>query len=229
MISVKTRGLVCLLALSLLGAETALAESASGKKIKLKLKLPKPVFLGTPKHAPAGTTVDMAGPRKRKPIMVPAGTKNVAADLDASSSEAEPIIGELELITDGDKEATDGSYIELGPGLQHVQIDLGKACRLEIIVLWHYHGDPRVYHDVVVQVSDDEDFISGVKTLFNNDRDNSSGLGVGRDREYFETYQGKLVKAKGVTARFVRLFSQGNTTDEMNRYTEVEVYGRPAK
>ena len=83
--------------------------------------------------------------------------------------------------------------------------------------------------DVVVQVADDPDFIDNVKTLFNNDGDNSSGLGIGKDKAYWETNEGKLIDAKGVVARYVRLYSKGNTADDQNHYTEVEVYGLPAK
>ena len=218
----------CILLAGLVGAVVAAPGEAkeSGGKVKLKLDLPKPVFLGTPKHAPPGTTVDMDKPGKRPAIIVPKGTVNLSLEKEVSSSDEAPIIGELDLVTDGDKEATDGSYVELGPGLQHVQVDLGKTREIEVIVFWNYHGDPRVYHDVVVQISDDADFITGVKTLFSNDRDNSSGLGVGKDREYFETYQGKLIKGKGKKARYVRIYVQGSTADEMNRFTEVEVYGR---
>jgi hypothetical protein len=86
---------------------------------------------------------------------------------------------------------------------------------------------PIVCRDVVVQVSNDPAFVDGVKTIFNNDQDNSTGLGIGRDREYFETNEGKLVDAKGLKARYVRLYSRGSTfTDQLNRYTEVEVYGQ---
>jgi hypothetical protein len=35
-----------------------------------------------------------------------------------------------------------------------------------------------------------------------------------------------LVDAKGAKGRYVRLHSQGNTSDEMNHYIEVEVYGK---
>jgi hypothetical protein len=86
----------------------------------------------------------------------------------------------------------------------------------------------RVYHDVVVRVADDPDFIENVRTVFNNDHDNSSGLGVGNDKEYWETYEGKLIDAQGVVARYVRLYSKGNTADDQNHYTEVEVYGSVA-
>ena len=80
-----------------------------------------------------------------------------------------------------------------------------------------------------MQVSDDKDFISGVTTVFNNDHDNSAGLGAGRDKEYIETFDGKLFDPKGVKARYVRLYSSGNTSNDMNHYVEVEVYGLPAK
>jgi hypothetical protein len=83
---------------------------------------------------------------------------------------------------------------------------------------------------VIVQVSNDPNFVEGVTTLFNNDVDNSAGMGIGKDREYFETNEGKLVDAKGASARYVRLYSRGSTyRDPLNRYTEVEVYGLPAK
>ena len=87
----------------------------------------------------------------------------------------------------------------------------------------------RVYHDVVVQVADDADFLENVRTLLNNDHDNSAGLGVGNDKEYWETFEGKLIEAKGAVARYVRLYSKGSTGDDMNHYTEVEVFGVPAK
>jgi hypothetical protein len=63
--------------------------------------------------------------------------------------------------------------------------------------------------------------------LFNNDSDNSAGFGAGKDRAYVETSEGRLVDAKGLRARYVRLSSNGNTTSELNHYVEVEVFGRP--
>jgi hypothetical protein len=140
-----------------------------------------------------------------------------------------PIIGELSIITDGDKEATDGSYVELGPGVQNVVIDLGGENNIYAIVIWHQHKQAGVYYDVIVQVADDPDFITNVQTLFNNDVDNSAGQGAGQDMHYVETNEGKLVNGKGVKARYVRLYSNGNTQNELNQYIEVEVYGKPAQ
>jgi hypothetical protein len=161
----------------------------------------------------------------RPPFLAPAGVKNVAFGKPVVSSDKEPIIGEVEMITDGDKEAADGSYVELGPSLQNVTIDLGTECDIYAILFWHYHKEARVYFDVVVQVADDPDFITNVRTLFNNDADNSSGLGSGKDMNYIETAEGKLIDAKGVRARYVRLYSNGNSSNELNHYIEVEVFG----
>jgi len=113
---------------------------------------------------------------------------------------------------------------------QWLQVDLGAPSKLFYLLFWHFHAEPVIFRDVIVQVSNDPNFKNGVTTLFNNDIDNSSGLGIGKDREYFETSEGRLVDAKGTTARYVRLYSAGSTyTDPLNRYTEVEVYGLPSK
>ncbi|MCF7668849.1 MAG: hypothetical protein K9N48_03630, partial [Verrucomicrobia bacterium] len=97
------------------------------------------------------------------------------------------------------------------------------------IVMWHSHNVPQVAKDVIVQVSNDPDFVEGVKALFNNDQDNSSGLGIGKGLGYFESHEGKLVDAKGVKARYVRCWSNGSTYTALNRWTEIEVYGKPVK
>ena len=42
-------------------------------------------------------------------------------------------------------------------------------------------------------------------------------------------FEGKLIDAKGARARFLRFYSKGSTESALNEYTEIEVYGRPAK
>ena len=118
--------------------------------------------------------------------------------------------------------------VELPPGVQSVTIDLQDECTIYAIVLWHFHKQARVYFDVIVQVADDPDFLTNVRTLFNNDRDNAAGLGAGKDLNYVETAEGKLIDAKGVNARYVRLYSNGNNINALNHYVEVEVYGQHA-
>ena len=197
--------------------------------VAVELKLPKPAFKGTPTQVPPGTNLEPPRKGPRPPLLAPPGTKNVASGKPVTSSDSEPIIGTLKLVTNGNKEATEGSYVELGPKLQWVQIDLKEKYAVYAIIVWHYHANARVYHDVVVQIADDPDFITNVRTVFNNDHDNTSGLGLGTDKEYWETFEGKLIETKGAVARYVRLYSNGSTADDQNHYTEVEVYGVPAK
>ncbi len=212
-----------------LGLFAPAALAGDGDLEEIPLKLPKPAFKGTPKNAPPGLNLEEPRKGPRPPFLAPKGTTNVALKAPVTSSDMEPIIGELKLVTDGDKEAKEGRYVELGPGTQWVQIDLGKPHAIFAIVAWHYHHNARVYKDVVVQVADDADFIQNVRTLYNSDHDNSSAMGIGSDKEYWETYEGRLFDAKGETARYVRLYSKGNTEDEQNHYTEVEVYAAPAR
>jgi hypothetical protein len=200
---------------------------ASGDGKVLELKLPKPVFVGTPKNINVAN-LEPAGTRPPK-IQVPNDVKNLAEGKEVTASDEEPIIGELEQITDGDKEAADGSYVEFGPGVQWVQIDLGEKAEIYAVAVWHYHQQARVFNDVIVKVADDADFITNVNTVFNNDNDNSAKQGVGQDKSYIETNEGKLIDAKGVKGRYVRLYTNGNTNSDTNQYIEVEVYGRPAK
>ena len=202
---------------------------ASGFRLTpVEIRLPKPMFAGTPGDGRApNLELPRGGPRP--PFLATVGTTNVALGKPVSSGDPEPVIGSLGAITDGDKEATDGSFVELSPGPQQVTIDLQERCEISAVLVWHYHRWPRAYLDVVVQVSDDPAFKTGVKTIFNNDSDGSLGLGGGRDLSYVETYEGKLMEGKGAQGRYVRLFSNGNTRDDLNHYIEVEVYGRPLR
>jgi hypothetical protein len=222
----------------LLGAVAEAAEPSAGpggeKLAPLDIKLPKPLFQGTPKNIKASPTLEKYSEKPRPAFYAPEGVVNLAAGKKVTSSDMAPIIGELELITDGDKEGSDGSFVELGPGKQWVQIDLGQPSRIYALVVWHYHGEGRVYHDVVIQAADDPDFIDNVTTVFNNDFDNSSGLGLGRHLEFIDDYRGKLIDAKNdqgepAKGRYVRLYSRGNTSNDMNHYIEVDVFGKPAR
>ncbi len=121
------------------------------------------------------------------------------------------------MITDGVKDGSDGRYVELNPGAQWVQIDLGVDAELFGIWFWHFHKNPRAYVDVIVQVSRDPAFPpQSTRTLFNADHDNTLGFELGRDWAYVDTNLGRVVDAHGLKARYVRLWSNGNTQNEMN-------------
>jgi hypothetical protein len=213
----------CSLLAVLLIATAALAQD----KVVLNTKLPPPLFVGTP--VPINVpNLEPPIRGKRPDFLVPAGTINLAKSKKVTSSDNNPDVGTLDLVDDGDKAGDEGSWVELGPGKQWVQIDLAKKANIYAVLVWHFHSQARVYRDVVVQVSDDPTFKSGVTTIFNNDFHGDLGLGAGKDLNYIETYQGKLIDAKGVSGRYVRLYSNGNTANKLNHYIEVEVWGKPA-
>lgn len=210
-----------------LAGVAVLAGAQDAGRVQLKIELPRPQFMGTPKDVRSPNLEPSRGGKPRPPIDVPAGADKVLSkDCKVTSSDPEPIIGELEYITDGDKEHDAATYVEIGPGVQWVQVDLAAEKEIHALCIWHYHGEARVYRDVIVQISNDADFIDGVVTVFNNDHDNSSKLGAGTDKEYIEDHYGRPIAVAGVKGRYVRFYSRGNTSNEMNHYTEVEVYGR---
>jgi len=207
----------------LIAATAALAQN----QVVLKTQLPPPLFVGTP--VPLNVpNLEPPTRGKRPDFYVPAGTLNLARNKKVTSSDNDPDVGTLDMIVDGDKDGNEGSWVELGPGKQWVEIDLAHRANIYAILVWHFHSQPRVYRDVVVQVSDDPTFRSGVTTIFSNDFNNELGLGAGKNLNYIETYQGKLIDAKSVTGRYVRLYSNGNTSNKLNHYIEVEVWGKPA-
>ncbi len=214
--------LICVLGLIM--SSVVFAQNQNSSLEPIKLELPKPMFIGTPQNLKVKNLQKPLG-KPRPAFLAPAGTENVALGKTVYSSDDFPVIGEVEMITDGDKNAAEGSFVELGPFLQDVTIDLGANYKMYAIVFWHYHKQARVYYDVVVQTADDKDMTENVTTLFNN----SSGFGVGKDMHYVETSEGKLIDAKGATGRYVKLYSKGNTNNDLNHYIEVAVYGLPVK
>jgi hypothetical protein len=206
-----------------------LAISGSAQQLEpIPLQLPKPMFEGTPQNLAVPNLEKPLG-RARDPFLAPTGVKNISVGKPVTATDMEPIIGEIDQITDGDKNGAEGSYVELGPWKQHVTVDLGAPHEVFAVVLWHFHRTARVYLDTIVQLADDEAFTENVRTVFNNDHDNSSELGAGKDMNYVETSEGKLIDAKGHVARYVRAFSNGNSANELNHYVEVEIFGRPKR
>ncbi|MDD9265470.1 immunoglobulin-like domain-containing protein [Paenibacillus sp. GCM10023248] len=143
-----------------------------------------------------------------------------------------PVTGSLSfsnmsVINDGVKNNTNAYSQDYpnGSGLQWIQIDLGKSYDLSSVNIWHYWYDGRKYHDVIVRLSNKSDFSSEVTTVFNNDTNNSAGFGAGSDTEYTETSAGKSISFNNTNARYVRIYSNGSTSNTNNHYVEVEVMG----
>lgn len=206
-------------------AAAAPAAAPAGDQVEIQIPQPKPMFVGTPVPIELPNLEKLEAFKPVKSFMAPKGTTNLAKGKKVTSSDSAPIIGDLTLVTDGDADGADGNFVELMPGKQWVQIDLEAPSSISKIVVWHYHKMGQAYVDVVVQISDDPEFKTGVTTLWNSDHDESSAMGKGGDPAYVETASGRVIDAKGAKARYVRLWSNGNTSNDMNHYCEVQVYG----
>ncbi len=196
----------------------------------LPLKLPMPTLKGTPDDLPKGPNIEPLTDKLRPAFLAPKGVKNVALSKKVTASDRNPISGELSQITDGSKEAFDDQVVEMRKGVQWVQIDLGEVFDVSALVIWHDHRWVQLFRSVVVQAADDPDFTQNVKSLFNNDTDNAAGLGIGSDKQYFETQEGKLIPIKdALKTRHLRFYTRGSNLSALNCYEEIEVYGRPIK
>lgn len=209
-------------ALLTLGAASTQAEELEA----LPIELPEAFFGGTPLDY-WGPNLEPEDFRDRPPFMAPKGTVLISKGKAVTSSANDPLVGELKQLTDGDKDYAKSSLVELADGVQWVQVDLGAEHEIYAVIVWHYHEGKRVYFDIVVKASNDAAFEKDVTVLYNNDHDNSAGLGVGEDKEYIESNKGRLIEGKGVKAQYVRSYSNGNTANEKNNYVEVEVWGKP--
>lgn len=169
---------------------------------------------------------------RRPEFMVPPDVENVALNQPVTSSMAfEPIVGELSQITDGVKTSGEFDFVELDFGPQWVQVDLGDQKELFAVVLWHFYRNTIVYKDIIVQTADDKAFTANVRTLFNNDVENNTGLGAGSDDTFGARWWGEIVDARtpqgeGTPARYVRVYTDGGYGNEPTRWVEIAVYGR---
>ena len=216
----------CLLTLGVLVFNVSLGRGEVGK-VALEPVLPKPAFEGTPidvrsAHIEAYRGDGVPPP----PLLVPEDARLISKGCRVSANDSLVSKRDLALVTDGNKQYSTSAYLELAPGLRWIQLDLGAEVEIYAICLWRERPEQCIYRDTVVQISSDPEFVREVTMLFNNDYDNSAGLGVGTDQEYYEDHFGRRINGRGGRARYVRIFSNGNTSDIYNHFTEVEVYGK---
>ena len=198
-------------------------------KVAIKFEIPGPVSSGTPKEVKSDNLEPDPGPGKlRAPIMVPVGfdKKLTTEDTPVTISSEEAVTGDAEFVVDGDKTPDATCMLALPGGLQWIQIDLGAEKTVSAVCIWHDQGDDRVYKDVIVQLSNSAKFDDGVTTIFNNDHDNTAKLGKGADKEYRERNDGRPIDGKMTKARYVRCYSAGSTSEPVNNYVEIEVFGK---
>jgi hypothetical protein len=197
-------------------------------KVAIKFDIPPPHSSGTPKEVKSDNLEPDPGPGKyRAPIMVPAGfDKKLTTEDTVVTTSEEAVTGDNEFVVDADKTPDATCMLQLPGGVQWVQLDLGAEKTISAVCVWHDQGDDRVYKDVIIQLSNDAKFATGVTTIFNNDHDNSSKLGKGSDKEYRERNDGRPIDGKLTKARYVRCYSAGSTSEPVNNYVEIEVFGK---
>lgn len=212
-----------ILAAAAFGAAALFAE-----KVAIKFELPPPHASGTPKEIKSDNLEPDPGPGKlRAPILVePEYTKKLTTEDTVVTTSDEPIVGENDYVVDGDKTPDATAMLQLPGGLQWVQLDLGAEHVISAVCIWHDQGDDRVYRDVIVQISNDAKFAEGVTTIFNNDHDDSAKRGKGTDKEYRERFDGRPIAANLTKGRYVRCYSAGSTSEPVNNYIEIEVFGK---
>ncbi|HZG77142.1 MAG TPA: DNRLRE domain-containing protein, partial [Paenibacillus sp.] len=145
----------------------------------------------------------------------------------------------LSAVTDGVTARDQYALIGVSSGPKWVQVDLGQTYGIQKINIrndWGASADTyRTGRDHVVQVSNDPAFATGVVTVFNNDQDNSSGLGAGTDAEYLEPSDGSgktIALPTALNARYVRFSAYGHVRvnqalNLVNTPIEIEVYADP--
>ena len=197
-------------------------------KVAIKFEIPPPHSSGTPKEVKSDNLEPDPGPGSyRAPIMVPAGfDKKLTTEDTVVTTSEEAVTGDNEFVVDADKTPDATCMLQLPGGVQWVQLDLGAEKTVSAVCVWHDQGDDRVYKDVIVQLSNDAKFATGVTTIFNNDHDNTSKLGKGTDKEYRERNDGRPVDAKLTKGRYVRCYSNGSSSEPGNNYVEIEVFGK---
>ena len=105
--------------------------------------LARPLDIRSPNLEPS------RGAKPRPPIMVPVGCdKLLSSGCAVSSSDTQVDPKTLAAITDGNKECGEGSSVKLAPGLQWVQIDLGKTQPIYAVFIWRSLPQPHVCRDV---------------------------------------------------------------------------------
>jgi|ERR1035438_5271999 hypothetical protein len=105
-------------------------------KIPLKITLPMPLFSA---NGPVPFTGHNLEPPQNKPpeLLVPVGTTNLALHKPVTAS-SKVTLGNLSMVTDGDKGGDEGGWVELEAGKQWIQIDLQNESEIYAIQVWHF-------------------------------------------------------------------------------------------
>jgi hypothetical protein len=191
----------------------------------IKPEFPRPLWIGSgPPPPPLPPNMIAGNFSQEREVRIPRRVTLLSRDVPVTCSDPAPL-GELSWITDGDKQGDDGYFVDILPGQQWVQLDLGEPRELWLLWLWMYHKMGAVYKDVIIEIASEADF-RDARIVFNNDHDDTSGMGAGQDTSWIETNLGRPIRLNGQRARFIRLYSNGRSVDDTNQWIEVEAFGR---
>src|SRR5690242_2837483 len=102
-----------------LGLCCATSSLAGDDLMPLQLKLPAPMFVGTPKDQPANANLEPPSDKPRPPLMVPKDVLNLAPASKLSTSDTKTDVAKLPKIVDGNKEPSDNNTVFLRKGTQY--------------------------------------------------------------------------------------------------------------
>lgn len=154
-----------------------------------------------------------------------------AYDVTEDKAVAEKSDRPFNYLNDGKKDTN--NYLELADTSdktnhsRYVQVDLGDEYELNKIHLTRYFGDSRTYGPTVIELSKNEDFTEKTQ-VFNSDKAGTvHNLGEGKDELYTETAEGKEVTFEKATARYIRVYvnGQANNKSSSDHIVELEAYG----
>ena len=191
-----------------------------------RFDLPVPAALApapTPGHGPP-------------PVLVPVGSDtNLALGRPVRSSTTFPLIGSLEIITNGNIGHGYDNLVEIGPDHAWIEIDLGAEYRVDGLHIFRFTDHTSAaYRATVIEIDTQPhpgipptgpDTASTAVVVHNSDDLNSIGLGTGNHRAYVEPHYGHYMRIKPVVGRYVRIHTHGNACDPLTRYREIKVYG----
>jgi len=230
MMSIAVVFLLAIAGVNCFGHEATVGETVSVTNLEpLPLRLPLPVSGSWLQSEPRDPHLEPQSSRPRPAFLAPVGVTNLAFHKTVTSSDTLLSAAILSQITDGRKEPQAEDVVYLRTKKQWVQVELEILCRIYAVVIWHDQNAHRIFRSVVVQTADDAEFTRNVQTLFNNDYADELGLGVGADKLYRESHEGRLIDAKGISGRYIRCYSKGSNVDPFNAYAEIEVWGFPKR
>ena len=183
--------------------ERVAGRGRAGDVTVIRPEMPKPLFVGSgipPGNLPPNLERSNVPPVRE--VTISRVVSLLSRGMAVTSSDPAPL-GELSLLTDGDKMGDDGYGVELLPGQQWVQLDLGETREIWLLWLWMYHKMAVIYKDVIIEVANDPEF-SDARIIFNNDHDNTSGMGIGKDESWIETNHGHAIRTNGARGRYIR-------------------------